>query len=541
MPKIVYKLLFAIIVLASCSESRTLQEAETLLETDPQKADSILTSMAIPKRAKDHALYAVLKTQADYKQYKPITSDSLILTATEYYGTRHKSKHAAMAWYTQGCVYNELNNDLAAIESFLKAKDLFPDTLIRYYALSEQKLGNHFLNRMMLEEATQQFRCCHINAERLQDTKMSNYSFFHIGLCALYSRDFILADSIFKIIIDNNRFSFSQRSVATMQLAKICLFYYNDYDNAIKLINTYLEMIKERDYGPGLGVKAEAFYRTMEYDSAYFFFNESMKYFDGIYSRCSNADRLSEITSILGKTDESIYWHKQYGELRDSINEIEKTREIEELQFRHKEELVQEMIANKHRRFIIIGISTLLLLSLSFFLFYSLFKNRERRNIMEKQTELLRQEEEIRKSSIKVLQARVSELSACNQEARLTLLNLYRTRLVICRKRFSQTDAFSKLLSFKLNSTTTLNRNDKNDIFEQLQLSYLETITDIVAEIPDIKEKEIITILLKHLELSNNQISNLFSLTPIAVKQRITRLSKRAPADFLSLFFKAHL
>jgi hypothetical protein len=55
---------------------------------------------------------------------------------------------------------------------------------------------------------------------------------------------------------------------------------------------------------------------------------------------------------------------------------------------------------------------------------------------MEKQDQLLRQEEEIRQSSIQVLQARVNELSANDQEARTALLELYKSRLNICRNRF---------------------------------------------------------------------------------------------------------
>ena len=539
-------ILAALVSLAGCGDSR-LAEAERLLETDVKAADSILSSMPMPSSRRDRAWYAVLKTQADYKQYKTITSDSLIFTATDYFGTSIKGSkkrryQSALAWYSQGSVYSELNNDFAAINAYLKAKDLFPDTLIRYYALTEQNLGNIYLNRMMIDEAEFQFRCCQINAERLQDVRMSNYSFFYRGLCALYRKSFLLADSIFKEISNNSNYTFYQRSVATMQLAKIYLYFYNDNANALNLINNYLDMIRDREYGPGLGIKAEIFYVMGEYDSAYYYFSESVNYCDEIYSKCSDADRLSELSSLKGNTEESIYWHKLYGELRDSINKIERNLEIEEIQFKHNEELVREMVAHKHRRFVIVGISTMMLLALSLFLFYSLYKNRERKKILKKQSDLLRQEEDIRKSSIKVLQARVSELSACNEDARSTLLDLYSNRLKICRDRFSKTDSFCKLLSFKLDTVTSnLSRKEKDDLFEELQLSYMESISDAVAEIPDIKEREILTILLRHQDLSIIQISNLFSLTPIAVKQRITRLSKRAPSDFLNLFFKSHI
>ncbi len=358
----------------SCSDSR-LAQAEALLETDPAAADSILSSIPELRSRRDRALYAILKTQADYKQYKPLTTDSLILTATDYYGTRirgfrNRRYHSALAWYSQGCVYTELNNDLAAIDAYLKAEGLFPDTLVRYYALTENKLGVLLINRMMLDEAKQQFKCCQINAKRLQDTKMQNHAYFYTGQCALFSKDFIVADSIFSEIINNSTYSRSQKSVATKQLAKINLYYHENNTEALNLINRYLEMTKDSDYGQGLSVKADVFYRMNKYDSAFRYYNESMKYYDELYTRCSNADILTELSISKGNTEKTLYYHNLYGQLRDSINEIERAREIEELKFRHNEELTQETIAHKHRRFTIIGISALLLLALFFFLTY---------------------------------------------------------------------------------------------------------------------------------------------------------------------------
>ena len=544
--KLFITLLIAIITITamvcSCGDSR-LAQAEALLETDPAATDSILANIPKLHSRRNRALYAVLKTQADYKQIKQITTDSLILIATDYYGTtirgtKNRLYHSALAWYSQGCVYSELKKDLAAIDAYLKAKDLFPDTLIRYYALTEKNVGVLLLNRMMLDEAKQQFRCCQTNAIRLQDTKLSNYAFFHTGLCALYSKDYILADSIFKeILIDNSIYSSNQKSIAALQLAKINLYYYNNNDNALNLINRFLEMTKDKDHGQGLSVKADVLYKMNEYDSAFFYYKESMNYFDELYTKCSNANELSELSAINGNIDDAIYYHRLYGQLRDSINKIERSREIEELKFKHNEELIQDTITHKHRRFTIIGFSALLSLALLFFLTYTLYKNKERKRIMDKQSQLLHQEEEIRRSSIQVLQARVSEMSNNDQEARSALLDLYRNRLKICRGRFNNSAAFNKLLLIKKDSEFgKMNKKEKDDLFEQLKLSYAESMSDIVSEIPDIKEKEILTLLLRHLDLNNNLIAELFSITVVAVKQRITRLSQRAPSDFLNLF-----
>ena len=123
--------LLAVLMLTSCSRHSAvwpqLLEAEQLLETDLQSAGAMIDSLdATLLEGEDAALYAILKTQADWKRYHPLTSDSLPRLATDYYGTPYrKNYHAAMAWYSLGCYYTEQKDDAGAVEVYLKAKDLF--------------------------------------------------------------------------------------------------------------------------------------------------------------------------------------------------------------------------------------------------------------------------------------------------------------------------------------------------------------------------------------------------------------------------------
>ena len=97
-----YCLLLSIAMLAaaatvSCGgRNHRLAHVEMLLETDPVQADSVLSSIPVPRSRGGRALYAILRTQADYKNYKDIEDDKLISTATDYYGNRKKGYHAAM-------------------------------------------------------------------------------------------------------------------------------------------------------------------------------------------------------------------------------------------------------------------------------------------------------------------------------------------------------------------------------------------------------------------------------------------------------------
>ncbi len=522
-------------IIIGCTDER-LSQAEMLMETDSKAADSILINMPIPTRQRDRAWYAVLKTQADYKQYKPITSDSLILTATDYYGTHRKSYRSAMAWYTQGCVYKELGNDFSAIDTYLRAKDLFPDTLSRYYSLTEIELGSLYLKHMMLDKAMHAFYCSLLNGERLDEPKIYNYSYNELGLCALYSRDFLLADSIFtRIFIDSN-FSRSMRIASALSLAKIQLHYYNNYHKALEYVNYYLKTIN--DYSKtaaGLSVKADIFYEMQLLDSAYYYSKESLKHELELYTRCANADRLSELSPILDKDEESAKWHRIYKELNDSITKIESAREIEEIRYQHKEIVTGEKYAHRHKVIIIVLAGTLLMITLILFFIYSTFKHREVERIMKKKQELLKEEEEIRKSTIEMLESKIKDYSDHDPEARALLIRSYSNRLQMCNRAFRMTSEYNMLSSFKLN-VNELNRHDKETLFNQLKRSYLETITDMQAEIPEIKEKDILTIILKNQGLGIEQIASLFSITTDSVKKRLYRLSQKVSSDFLAIY-----
>ena len=526
-------------VLVSCGESSILRNAEALLETDPATTDSILASMPAPKSRRNRALYAVLKTQAEYKQYKPLTTDSLILTATDYYGTRirgsrNRRYHSALAWYSQGCVYSELNNDLAAIDAYLKSKDLFPDTLIRYYALTEQNLGKLYLNRMMLDQAYYQLECCRVNSLRLNDTKTANYSTFRIGLCVLYSRQYNLADSIFTMILNDGDYSISHRNNSLLQMAKVCLYGYNEKQKALSFINEY---IQRNDSGVGHSVKADIYYSMQEYDSALVHYRMSMDYDIELYTKCSNADQLARLTSLSGKTAEAIQWHDLYGELRDSIVKLEDNKAIKDLQYQHREELIKLNIENRNRRYFLLSIFTSVSIVLLIIVIFSLIRIKEKKLMLEKQKRMLLREKEIRHSSILILENKVKELSKEDADARKALVNLYRYRLEICRKRFYATDEFKQLSKLKIQSSDmNLDQSSRNRILEELENTYCEVISDIIREQPDAKELEIQTLLLRHLDFSVIFISNFFSLTVSAIKKRLSRLTERLPKDFKAIF-----
>ena len=533
--------------ISSCmsKERRQLDAVEHILESNPAKADTMLSSIPLPSGKHQRAWYAVLRTQADYKNYKPIVSDSLILTATYFYGTPYKSisKHrkyrAAMAWYSQGCVYSELKNDLAATDAYLKAKELYPDTLISYFARTEQNLGEIYLRRQMLVPAESNLKSCRLNAERLNNTKMSHYVTYRLGLCALYNRDFEQAEKIFSDIKNDSSYASNYRTGALLQMAKIRVFNDKDYSEALLLIDSYLKARGNMNTsGAALSLKAEAFYAIQEYDSAYYYYSESNNTQDiEIYTRCNNADKLTTLALKSGYNDKALEWYGLYIDYRDSINNIERTRDIEDIQTAHKEELAEQVLKNKKTVYLLTSIFLVLFFMAILLIAFTIYKRFEEKKIIKKQSELIRLEKEINNSSIELLQLRVKELSDDNSEARDVILELYRKRLNLCKNKFMQTAGANILIDFMMeNSEFQFRKNEKNVMLDDLKESYNQVFADILSEVPDSNSEEMMTIVLKHLKLKNSKIADIFNITEKAVKQRYCRLAKRSKSDFINLF-----
>lgn len=315
--------------ISSCvrRERRQLDAVELMLESNPAKADSMLCEMSIPSGKQERAWYAVLKTQADYKQYKPILSDSLILTATKYYGTRHKNYRSAMAWYTQGCVYVELNDDVGATESFLHALDLFPDTLNRYYILTEKSLADVYLRKTVYDQALSMYSICRDNASTINDSTIISYCDYKIASIYLFEENYDLAEQLFARLKDEQNLSSFYRNESQLNYSKILLYGKEDFDAVLSLLNKYTKETN-RQQGLAYSLLGVVHYKLCNFDSAYFYFNLSLETERNIYTRSVDYSYLLELSCLKSDPQSAHAYSGQYTHLMDSILILENANEV---------------------------------------------------------------------------------------------------------------------------------------------------------------------------------------------------------------------
>lgn len=324
-------LIFSVLLaalLSSCTY-RSLKNVESVMETDPAAADSLLDAIPSPRHARSRALHAILRTQIDYKLYRKAESDSLIRTATGYYGKGRKSYHAAMAWYSLGCVAGESGRDSTAADAYLTAISLFPDTLVRYYALSQQNLSYIYLDHKMDQEALPLIKSCRANAVRLGDSAAIAFCDYNIAKYHLLTNNFDTAKVLFERLVDNSWLSHDTRHYPILQLAKILQSGNHDYMKSIEYVDSFVKVNKNNvSNGLAYSIKAHAYYNLHQLDSACCYYNLTLEESADPYSICDAFRRLSEIYSIEGHLDQASSYAEQASMWMDTIVTLKSSDEI---------------------------------------------------------------------------------------------------------------------------------------------------------------------------------------------------------------------
>ena len=105
-------------------EYQTLLHVEQIMAEQPDSALYILEHLPNPTKltGEAQALYALLLTQARYKNYIPVTNDSLIRIAENYYLQHPDSLHKAWTFFYAAQIYRDAGFSHKAITYFQKSE-----------------------------------------------------------------------------------------------------------------------------------------------------------------------------------------------------------------------------------------------------------------------------------------------------------------------------------------------------------------------------------------------------------------------------------
>ena len=107
-----------------------LSQAEGLIWAAPDSALHLLESISASRHltGKEQADYALLLSLAQYRCYIPVSSDSLINLAIEYYKDKNDADKKGAAFYVKGCILEEYTKDIPnALLAYKEAETCIPD------------------------------------------------------------------------------------------------------------------------------------------------------------------------------------------------------------------------------------------------------------------------------------------------------------------------------------------------------------------------------------------------------------------------------
>ncbi len=129
----------------SCGRSvdKRLVLADTLMWTNPDSSLSILEAINRDslQGEENQAYYALLLTQSQFRCNIPLTSDTLISKAVDYYRDNHNREHYTRSLLYKGGAYEDMGNPVEAMKWYKQAEDNADSTDYRNLAQINFRMG----------------------------------------------------------------------------------------------------------------------------------------------------------------------------------------------------------------------------------------------------------------------------------------------------------------------------------------------------------------------------------------------------------------
>lgn len=303
-----------------------LERAEAVMFDRPDSALRILESMPMPADEEQHALWCLLVTQAKYKQYLPIPSDSLIRIAYDYYKPTDDARRKAMAALYMGGVNYDLKNIEKATAYYLEAKDgleKITDYKLGYLVMSE--LARLYLYRNLTDYALEV--CKQAYAYAVKDESEE----YEIASLKLLGRAYSIKSDLSKSIDYYNK---ALKKCDSLQLNKefyeikgeLALVYsaFHQWDKALSLEKEVARYFPSAQSFYGIGV----YYSNLQqYDSAYYYLTRALKT-SNIYTKTGAYQSLLYLSRYSQYQKHMISFCDSLRFYEDSVQKLDKSKEI---------------------------------------------------------------------------------------------------------------------------------------------------------------------------------------------------------------------
>lgn len=403
------------IVFTGCTQKKdaaqtllpSLVKAEHIMYEHPDSALHILQEMQMPASSDklQNATWALLMTQAKYKNYLEQPSDSLINVAYDFFMQQEDAQRRAMVLYYKGVLYKEAGEVEKTQKFYLMATeevDKMEDYQLAHLIYIE--LGELYVFQGLYNDALKNFEKALHYAELANNDKY---------ICSSYIS---LAKATSALNQMNTSIGYYQKAIQLAEKVKdnyLCSCAMNelagiytrikDYQSALEYAQKALKLENTTNIeslGQNFLVVGKIYYHLNIPDSAYYYLNKAL-YSPSIYTVRSAYQGLYYLSRDNQEYEKMSVYCEQLLNYQDSVQVLNKSRELAEIQKKYD----QQKIINENSRLemdkknmlnmiLLAGIGIVMGIAVMIYVY--------QKKLLRKERLLQRKEEEINQNTIKI-------------------------------------------------------------------------------------------------------------------------------------------
>lgn len=526
----------------------SLLQIEQLMYERPDSAWKILQHMpSISQlRKEEQALHALLFTQAQYKNYIPVKSDSLLQIAEAYYRTSNDSLHKAWTLFYLAQYYRDSDEKEKALSYFQQANIASRNIENNQFKfLLNLHWAGLLTNEDAYEKGIEKYQTANRYAILLKDTLKQINLYGKWGWCCLLKEEDERADSLFNVgltlsattkdrIYDKyllNRLSLTAREK-------------KDYKRALELVNRSLSLAKDStELYPLWNNKGEILLEMNQYDSAHFYLSKDTRDYDP-YFKATHYLNWSIYEEKIKNLPKALEYSKRYAELLDTIYQERLESKVANLQHKYDYSLIQSenklLKIKRQRLYISLTAICMAVLTVAVIFFY------KRREEKRKLAEQMRSKDDLMKEMRLQLQEKTIDLHAAQEKIieKETALDKELSQREKMRSEYSSKEAamrkeilrHSEIIR-KMEQLNKMSQQDKiqsrsvvlsdeeqDNLAEVINICYNNFTDRLWKKFPTLTKADISLCCLIKIGISNSNMLYLLDTSKVALKKRKNRL-----------------
>ena len=526
----------------------SLLQIEQLMYERPDSAWKILQHMpSISQlRKEEQALHALLFTQAQYKNYIPVKSDSLLRIAEAYYRTSNDSLHKAWTLFYLAQYYRDSDEKEKALSYFQQANIASRNIENNQFKfLLNLHWAGLLTNEDAYEKGIEKYQTANRYAILLKDTLKQINLYGKWGWCCLLKEEDERADSLFNVGLTLSATT-KDRIYDKYLLNRLSLTARErkDYKRALELVNRSLSLAKDStELYPLWGNKGKILLEMNQYDSAHFYLSKDTRDYDP-YFKATHYLNWSIYEEKIKNLPKALEYSKRYAELLDTIYQERLDSKVANLQHKYDYSLIQSenklLKIKRQRLYISLTAICMAVLTVAVIFFY------KRREEKRKLAEQMRSKDDLMKEMRLQLQEKTIDLHAAQEKIieKETALDKELSRREKMRSEYSSKEAAMRKEILRhseiIRKMEQLNKMSQQDKIQSRSVVLSDEEQDNLAEIvnicynnftdrlwkkfPTLTEADISLCCLIKIGISNSNMLYLLNTSKVALKKRKNRL-----------------